>query len=159
MLEIKKILVCIDLSEFSGNILDYAVEVAWREGAEIIVYNIINQRDIDHVEDIREYWYLYSLGSSAKSITPEQYIEQEKARRTEELEKLVEKHLGKSGANISIRIDTGHPHKAIIKTAKTGNIDLIVMGNKGRGNFTDTVLGSTALRVLRRSTVPVLNVR
>ncbi|PIE66186.1 MAG: universal stress protein [Desulfobacterales bacterium] len=159
MSEVRKILACIDLSEFSGSILDYAAEVAWRKEAEIIVYNIINQRDIDKVEEIREYWFLYSVGSSKKSITPAQYIETEKKRRSDELKKLVEKHFAQSEATVSIQIDTGFPHKAIIKVAEMENVDLIVMGNKGRGNFTDTVLGSTALRVLRRSTVPVLNVR
>ncbi len=52
MPEIKKILACVDLSQFSGPILDYAAETAWRDGSEIMVLNIINQRDIDHVEDV-----------------------------------------------------------------------------------------------------------
>ncbi|PIE72124.1 MAG: universal stress protein [Deltaproteobacteria bacterium] len=156
MSEIKKILACVDLSQFSGAVLDYAAEAAWREDAEILVYNIINQRDIDHVEDVRNYYF---LGSPGKNITTTQYIEKETERRSDELKKLIEKHLGQVNARITTQIDTGHPHKSILKTAQATETDLIVMGNKGRGNLADTFLGSTALRVLRKSPIPVLNVR
>ncbi len=156
MSEIKKILACVDLSQFSGAILDYAAETAWREGSEIIVLNIINQRDIDHVEDVRNFYF---LGSKEKNISTVQYIEKETNRREEELKQLIDKHLAKSNAKITSRVDKGFPHKRILKIAETEGVDLIVMGNKGRGNFTDTFLGSIALRVLRRSPIPVLNVR
>lgn len=159
MSKMKKILACVDLSPFSGIVLDYAAEVAWKKDSEIIVCNIINQRDIDHMENIREYCLLYALGSSEKNITTAQYIEKEKERRSDELKNLVEKHFAQTDAEISIQTDIGHPHKAIIKTAQTVQADLIVMGHKGRGGFADTVLGSTVLRVLRRSSVPVLSVR
>ncbi len=156
MPEIKKILACVDLSQFSGPILDYAAETAWRDGSEIMVLNIINQRDIDHVEDVRNYYF---LGSREKNISTTQYIEKETKRRSEELQKLVEKHLSGCKAKIISHVDSGYPHKCILKTAEAKGIDLIIMGHKGRGNFTDTFLGSIALRVLRRSPVPVMNIR
>ncbi len=156
MPEIKKILACIDLSQFSGAILDYAAEIAWREGSEISVLNVINQRDIDHVEDVRNFYF---LSSPEKNLSTVQYIEKETKRRTEELQQLIDKHLAQSKAKITSQIDKGYPHKCILKTAQAQGCDVIVMGNKGRGNFTDTFLGSIALRVLRRSPIPVLNVR
>lgn len=156
MPEIKKILACVDLSQFSGSILEYAAETAWREGSEIIVYNVINQRDIDHVEDVRNYYF---LGSPERNITTKQYIKRETERREEELKTLIEKHLSSSKAKISSEVAAGYPHKCIIKAAEAAKVDLIIMGNKGRGNFADTLLGSIALRVLRRSPIPVLNVR
>ncbi len=156
MPEIKKILACVDLSQFSGPILDYAAETAWRDGSEILVLNIINQRDIDHVEDVRNYYF---LGSREKNISTTQYIEKETARRSAELQKLMDKHLAGCKAKITSQVDAGYPHKCILKTAEEKGIDLIIMGHKGRGNFTDTFLGSIALRVLRRSPVPVMNIR
>ncbi len=156
MPEIRKILACVDLSQFSGGVLDYAAETAWREGSEILVLNIINQRDIDHVEDVRNYYF---LGSREKNISTVQYIEKETKRRSEELQQLVEKHLSGCKAKVTTHVDTGYPHKCILKTTEAKGIDLIIMGHKGRGNFTDTFLGSIALRVLRRSPVPVLNIR
>ncbi len=156
MPEIKKILACVDLSQFSGAILDYAAEAAWREGSEIVVLNIINQRDIDHVEDVRNYYF---LGSREKNMSTLQYIERETTRRSEEMKQLIDKHLGECKVTVTSKIDHGYPHKCILKTAESEGVDLIIMGHKGKGNFTDTFLGSIALRVLRRSPIPVLNIR
>ncbi len=159
MLEFKKILACVDLSCFSETVLDYAAEIAGKEGAEIIVYNVIHQRDIDHVEETSTHYVLYSAGSPGQNITTDQYIEKETERRSVQLKNLIEKHLAPVNVKSRIQIDTGYPCKSILNTAHNEKADLIVMGNKGRGHLADTVIGSTALRVLRRADIPVLSVR
>jgi nucleotide-binding universal stress UspA family protein len=49
----------------------------------------------------------------------------------------------------------GDPAKAIVSHARDHDCDLIVMGSRGRARATAAVLGSTALEVIHRATVPV----
>jgi nucleotide-binding universal stress UspA family protein len=53
----------------------------------------------------------------------------------------------------------GEPSESIIKTAKDGKYDLIVMGSHGRGTFRNLLLGSVVTKVLGGCHVPVLIVR
>src|SRR5262245_46384273 len=56
-------------------------------------------------------------------------------------------------------VKTGEPHQVLIATAKDVGADLIVVGATGCGPFAAELLGSTADRVLRKATCPVLVVR
>jgi nucleotide-binding universal stress UspA family protein len=56
-------------------------------------------------------------------------------------------------------VKKGNPVEIILETADENNCDLIVMGTHGRGTLADTMMGSTARRVVRRSQKPVLVVR
>ena len=58
-----------------------------------------------------------------------------------------------------ILVEKGNPVEVILRVAAEKNCDLIVMGTHGRGSLADAMLGSTARRVVRRSTTPVLVVR
>lgn len=58
-----------------------------------------------------------------------------------------------------ILVEKGNPVEVILQAAEEKNCDLIVMGTHGRGTLADAMLGSTARRVVRRSTIPVLVVR
>lgn len=53
---------------------------------------------------------------------------------------------------------TGDAGEAIAEYARE-NLDVLVMGSHGRGNFTAAVMGSTAMKIAATSTVPILVVR
>jgi len=53
----------------------------------------------------------------------------------------------------------GSPAREIVDYADSGDVDLIVMGTRGRGGIDRLILGSVAERVVRTATVPVLTVR
>jgi len=54
---------------------------------------------------------------------------------------------------------TGSPHSVLVDAARTAGAGLIVLGATGSGPFAAELLGSTADRVLRKATCPVLVVR
>jgi nucleotide-binding universal stress UspA family protein len=53
----------------------------------------------------------------------------------------------------------GIPFEEILKRAKSLSADLIVVGTHGRTGLEHVLVGSTAERLVRRSTIPVLTVR
>ncbi len=59
----------------------------------------------------------------------------------------------------SSRVIVGVPHRVLIEAAKEAQGDLIVVGATGAGPFAAELLGSTADRVLRKATCPVLIAR
>ncbi len=62
----------------------------------------------------------------------------------------------KIGFNVTTCVEFGTPSKVIIKKASEYKANIIVMGGQGRGAVGSFFLGSTALNVLQRSSIPVL---
>ena len=56
-------------------------------------------------------------------------------------------------------IKTGHVAEEIVKAAKDGKFDVIVMGAKGRSTLGDVLVGSVAQRVLAITQLPVTFVK
>jgi nucleotide-binding universal stress UspA family protein len=151
MKHITKILVCIDLSDYSKANLEYALELAGNSGAEIIIQNVINQRDINAVEMVARYY--------PDKITLEKYIETSRKERHDALRQLITENFFDQKSAMAIRVDTGFPFEEILKAIDEEKADLVVMGNKGRGNLSRTLFGSAAEKVFRHSPVPVVSVR
>jgi nucleotide-binding universal stress UspA family protein len=55
-------------------------------------------------------------------------------------------------------IVSGDPAPAILKTIESEDIDLVVMGSHGRKGLEETIFGSVAENVIKKSPVPVLTV-
>lgn len=64
--------------------------------------------------------------------------------------------LNKANVAHDMAIKFGHPSAQILKEAKAGGFDMIIMGTKGRSAWGDTLMGSVAHRVASASKVPVL---
>jgi nucleotide-binding universal stress UspA family protein len=58
--------------------------------------------------------------------------------------------------NFQKLILSGDPAPAILKTIDSKNIDLVVMGSHGRKGLEETIFGSVAENVIKKSSVPVL---
>ena len=67
--------------------------------------------------------------------------------------------LDKADVAHDMAIKFGHPSEQILKEAKAGGFDMIIMGTKGRSAWADTFMGSVAQRVASASKVPVLLVK
>jgi nucleotide-binding universal stress UspA family protein len=151
MKKINKILVCVDLSDYSKANIEYAIELAGNSGAELVLQNVINQRDINAVEMVSNYY--------PDKIDLARYLETTKKERQEAIRELVREHFFDQKSTMAIRIDNGYPFEEILKAVDEEKADLVVMGNKGRGNLSRTLFGSAAEKVFRHSPVPVVSVR
>ena len=64
-----------------------------------------------------------------------------------------------AGVKTTSTIVEGSPSDRIVRAARAGRADLIVMGTHGRTGFSRLLLGSVASRVIAASPCPVLTVR
>lgn len=60
------------------------------------------------------------------------------------------------GVALETAIAVGHPIQQIVHRAETEQVDLIVLGRRGRSRFERMLVGSTAEKVLRYSHCPVM---
>ncbi|MGV1048043.1 MAG: universal stress protein [Solirubrobacterales bacterium] len=60
---------------------------------------------------------------------------------------------------VTTRLERGNPAETILKLAREGDHDLVVMGSHGHSRVHRALLGSVSERVLKASTVPVLLMR
>jgi nucleotide-binding universal stress UspA family protein len=78
-------------------------------------------------------------------------------------DQLTDKLLEKVPKEIQGRIETvvsfGVPFVEIIKAARDYDIDLIIMGTRGRSGVSHMLIGSVAEKVVRKASCPVLTVR
>lgn len=63
------------------------------------------------------------------------------------------------GVVVHTLVRTGEPWQEILAAAAESRADLIVLGTHGRRGFARMFLGSTAEKVVRLATIPVLTVR
>ncbi len=67
--------------------------------------------------------------------------------------------LGKNAEEIPIFLKIGEPATEILAAAEAGDYDLILMGSRGRGNFSKAFLGSVSNKVLNHANTSVLIVK
>lgn len=148
MQTVHRILVAIDFSQFSKYILEYAVNLAEPLNADIVLANVINQRDIDIVSKL-------SLNTR---LSAQEYIDQTQSERLQALDMMMH---DMQAAHLKYQkiIKTGTPFVELVQAIIDTQSDLAVMGSKGRGNIAGVLFGSTAEKLFRRSPVPLLSLR
>lgn len=159
MCQFKKIMVCVDLSEYSKENIAYAVEFAATSDVEILLYNVINQRDVDAVEKVERMFPDRVNLDNKYRVSVKRYIEAVTAERYREMKSLVETNFPEMQESVSFLVGVGYPFEEILKTVEQKNIDIIFIGTKGKGNIARTLLGSNAEKVFRHSKVPVVSIR
>src|SRR5262245_65504207 len=58
--------------------------------------------------------------------------------------------------SVTTRLLDGDPAREILKAARDGDHDVIVMGSRGRGRVTAALLGSVSNHVMHDAEVPVI---
>ncbi|MBU4275372.1 MAG: universal stress protein [Proteobacteria bacterium] len=141
-----KILAAVDFSDYSGDTVGVAGELAHCLGGELVALNVLHQRIVDELKFIQ---------GTTELVQCEEVVAQRAASRRERLQVLLDQH----GLKARVQIEVGVPWEAILDAAEREGAAYIVMGTKGRGDFSRTLLGSNADKVYRHSPVTVVSVR
>lgn len=127
----RRILCATDLSETSEHAVQRALLLARRLGAELLLLHVVDERQLVQV-----------IGLQA-----------ERARSALQQQAQQFNSMDKPGAEISVRV--GKPYHTIASVAKAWHADLVILGAY-RKRTGDRFLGTTAERVVRAATLPVL---
>ncbi|MDJ0783189.1 MAG: universal stress protein [Desulfosarcinaceae bacterium] len=156
--EFKKILYATDLSDNARYAFSYAASLADRYDAQITVLHILEEvstafnMHISSYMGEQEWAQLQADKESSLLDTITERLNDFCNTARDELAQckfIVEKILTIKGV----------PAEEIIHQAEINDADVIVMGTHGYGVFKDALMGGTARRVVRRSSVPVMVVR
>ena len=149
MKPIEKIMVAVDFSEYSLPAVKYAADLARDLKAELLLVNVINQRDVDMTKKLAEQVPAFSF---------ENYLEDTRMDRENRLSQMITAvDCENMPVKTSIRI--GVPFEELLAVIEAKKPDLLVMATKGRSNLIDTIVGSCAQKMFRRSPIPVLSIR
>ena len=148
---ISKIMVGIDGSEESVNAADYAIDIAKRHNAELTAVNVLTS-DIG---------YAYSSpGVESPPLTIREIIllaEDEVKKWFDDIKEKADK------SGVRFRSEIIMAKRSAISTmldyAKEQNIDLIVVGTRGRSGIKKMLLGSVASGLVTYAACPVLVVK
>ncbi len=150
----RKILFPTDFSEGSMRAIRKFNKQNEMEVGECIILHVIDE---GHLEDLLNgYSFLYK--SEKKEM--EDVITEAKERAREKLNEWKDrckKLMRAQKMRIIIRI--GIPYEEIVKAAKEENVSLILMPSHGKLGYSHELLGSTTIRVLRKTKKPVLIIK
>jgi nucleotide-binding universal stress UspA family protein len=148
--QIKKILYATDLSKNSAYAFYYAIDVAQKFDARIVILHAI--------EPLRPIVRFYgTLDEESKYYQHEKNIDTELIKsRLQDFCQNVEKSGTRCVELVSnILVPVGHSVEEILNAADQEGCDLIVLGSHGKGFLKQTFLGSVSRSVLDRSRKPV----
>jgi nucleotide-binding universal stress UspA family protein len=149
--QIKKILYATDLSKNSAYAFYYAIDLAQKRDAKIVILHA--------VEPLPPIVRFYgSLGEESKYYQHEKEIDTQLIKnRLQAFCQAVDQQVGACldvVSNILVRV--GHPVEEILNVSEEEGCDVIVLGNHGKGFLKQTLLGSVSRSVLDRTRKPVL---
>lgn len=140
----RRILVAVDGSENSMAAVDKAIQMAAHDNAELIAMNVLQLPVVHHFTPA-------VIGDALEKGTTE----------AEEWFADVKRMAEESGAKIKTLMvkSLGSPASEIVSYAEMENVDLIVMGTKGRSKLKKILFGSVATGVVMNAPCTVMVVR
>ncbi|MFH2130750.1 MAG: universal stress protein [bacterium] len=149
----QRIIAAIDFFSHSQLVAEHAANLARCMKVELVFVNVINQRDIDAIN-----YAINNLDNNANKISLQRCMDQLREEREKKWEQLQET-VDMSGLKTRLIIRTGEPYQELLNSVAEEKADMLVMGIKGRSNLSDMMVGSTALKMVKRCPVPLVTVR
>ncbi|HAF13312.1 MAG TPA: hypothetical protein DCK93_14905 [Blastocatellia bacterium] len=138
-IELKRVLVAYDFSDYSELALNYALSFAQEFQSELHLLHVLppftlNESEISWYPLGREGAYHKAAHRLQKAVPPEAHF----------------------WCGIKHAVSEGHPYREILNYAEKNKIDLICLGAHGAGFGMRALFGSNVDRVLRQAPCPVL---
>lgn len=138
------LLVPIDFSPYADAALEYAITLGSKLQARLTLLHVIQSM---------------ALGGTDMGVAlPYTYLQDLEAELRESLAGYV-KRVTDAGLHAESSLVHGVPFQEILDTARTQQVDLIVMGTHGRTGLRHVLMGSVAEKVVRLAPCPVLVTR
>ncbi len=138
---IKSIVVAIDGSKQTGQIISSAIHIAKTHSAKV---------------------YLVHAFSPVSELLGKERLEKAVAKSIEEAHEVIDQWaelMKEAGVKPEVEVIEGPPARAILSVAGTRSADMIIMGARGLNPLTELMLGSVSEQVVRRARCPVMIVR
>jgi nucleotide-binding universal stress UspA family protein len=143
MISLKKVLCPIDHSDCSKEALKYAVSLAMKDEAKLLLLHVIDMRSFSE-----------GLDAMSKPLPDEETLEQLRVKLLDCIPEEI-----RDDMDVEAIVTQGIPFAEIISVAKEKEIDMIVIGSHGRTGISHMMLGSVSEKVIRKAPCPVLTVR
>lgn len=136
LLPIRRMLVTLDGSSFSEEVLDPALEFARATGARLSLLEVVT----------RSFGLVRLLRPAERSAeSAERFLRNVRSKIPDEY------------GSVDVRVvEQGNAAAGIVRETRREDVDLVAMATHGRGGFRRLVLGSVAESVIRGAQVPVL---
>jgi nucleotide-binding universal stress UspA family protein len=144
----KTILVPTDFSDCSLNALDFALQIAQKQKAKIILHHI--------VEPVQSY-VAAADGMYVDVEVEQKYLNYLTENAKEKLKEITQSSQYQ-GVEIERRVNIGSLYLVIQEQVKNQQIDLIVMGTQGVSGLDEMFVGSNTEKVVRLAKCPVLTI-
>ncbi len=145
MKSFQKILVATDFSDCSQEACDYALSLASKFDASLLILHVINEP-----VDLRGFYVPH--------ISFEELEKEIADGATKMLDTFCKERLD-GFTNFQTDVVTGVPYEEITRYAEEQGASMIVIGTHGRTGLDHLIFGSTAERVVRSAPCPVLTIR
>jgi nucleotide-binding universal stress UspA family protein len=147
----ERILVPTDGSEQSASAADHALEIARQFGSAVHAVHVVDDRGPGRAAE------------AVSELSPRAEEREEGQERLEragdELTAAITERAREAGLDAHGEVLHGEPADQITEYAKANDMDLIVLGARGRSAVGKFLLGSVAGKVARHASTPVMLVR
>jgi nucleotide-binding universal stress UspA family protein len=140
----KRILVGVDGSKESRDAAAYAADLAQAMGSQLVLASVA------HIP--------VALGAPELVQRASERQEEEK-RHAAAVAKEAAAAVARPGVAIETIVQSGPPAETLADLANAGEVEMVVVGHRGRGAITRMLMGSVADRLVQISPKPVLIVR
>ncbi len=140
----KRILAGFDGSTESKMAINFAADLAQAMGCQLTIASSV--------------YFQEAFGAPELQLKVAQWEQQEKVRTAGALKEAAAA-AARPGVAVETIVLSGPPAEALAEQAKVGNVDLVVVGHRGRGAISRFLTGSVADRLVQICTKPVTVVR